>query len=175
MNNVVLQTKRCILKFPKDISVDEIVSKIDDEDTVRYLSSIPSIKYSENDAKNFIEFLNKTEYSNNCLELGIYIDNEFVGMCSLEEMDANKHSAELGYWLCKKYARKGIMSECADAICKYAKENLEITTVKAFVIKGNKKSSYLLEKLGFKEKSMLKDYLKNKGKYVDVFLYELNF
>ena len=65
------------------------------------------------------------------------------------------------------------MTECVKAILNYAKEELHMKSVNAFVITEHQKSMALLERLGFVRKELLEKDTENKGKEVDRYWYKL--
>lgn len=178
MNSVILKTERTEMKFPLPFLTPQIIVKaIGDEETIKFMSAIPTMKYTEENAVGFMEFLKYTEESGEELELGIFDvnTNKFIGMCTLENINRESSVCELGYWLDKAYVGKGYMMECAKAIIQYAKNELHMKSVNAFVITEHKKSITLLERLGFVRKELLKNDTENKGKVVDRYWYKLNY
>lgn len=176
MDNVILKTKRTEMKFPLPFITPQIlVDAINDVETIEFMDAISSMKYTQENAMNFIEFLKYTEKSNEELELGVFDTNKnrFIGMCTLEQINREHFACELGYWLDKTYVGNGYMTECAEAIIQYAKNELHMKTVYAFVITEHKKSIALLERLGFVRKELRKKDTENKGKEVDRYRYEL--
>lgn len=65
------------------------------------------------------------------------------------------------------------MTECVNAIIQYAKNELHMKSVNAFVITEHKKSIALLERLGFARKELLENDTENKGKEVNRYWYKL--
>lgn len=176
MNNITIHTKRTEMKFPLPFITPQIIKDaINDKETIEFMSAIPTMEYTEKDALNFIEFLKYTENSNEELELGIFDINtkKFIGMCTLENIN-NKYSVcELGYWLDKKYVGKGYMTECANAIIQFAKNELNMKSINAFVVTEHKKSILLLERLGFVRMQLLENDDENKGRLVNRYWYKL--
>lgn len=176
MDKVVLKTERTEMKYPLPfITPQAVVAAIGSEETVRFMDAVPTLEYTEETAERFISFLEYTKKSDTELELGIFENknNKFIGMCTLENIDRNYNACELGYWLDKTYIGKGYMTECANAIIQFAKEELHMKSINAFVIVEHNKSINLLEKLGFKRKELLKNDTENKGKLVDRYWYRL--
>lgn len=177
MNNVVLKTERTEMRFPLPFVTPKIiVEAIDDEDTIKFIDAVPSMKYTEENAVSFMDFLRYTAKSGEELELGIFdaATNKFIGMCTLENINREYCVCELGYWLSKAYVGKGYMTECVKAIIQYAKNELQMKSVNAFVITEHKKSIALLERLGFVRKELLPNDTENKGKVVDRYWYKLH-
>lgn len=176
MNNVILKTERTEMKFPLSfITPQEIVDAISDEETIKFMDAIPSMEYSEQNAIEFINFLKYTENSEEELELGIFDikTKEFIGMCTLENINKEYAVCELGYWLKSDYVGSGYMTECGKAIIRFAKQELCMKPINAFVITEHEKSIALLERLGFVRKELLKNDTENKGREVDRYWYKL--
>lgn len=176
MDNVILKTERTEMKFPLPFITPQIVVEaIGNEETIEFMDAVPTMEYTEDNATNFIEFLKYTEKSDEELELGIFDkkNNRFIGMCTLENINREYSVCELGYWLDKSYVGKGYMTECVKAIMEYAKTELHMKSVNAFVITEHQKSIALLERLGFARKELLKNDTENKGKEVDRYWYKL--
>lgn len=175
MDHILILTNRTEMKFPLPyISADIVTETINNYETIRYMDTIPNMKYTKNDAEKFLNFLNVTKNSDTELELGIFLkfSNEFIGMCTLENIDKKQKCCELGYWLCEKYVGKGYMTECSKALIQYAKQELHMKIIHAYVITDHQKSIHLLERLGFVRKERLENNTKNKGKFVDRYRYE---
>ena len=176
MDNIILQTKRTEMKFPLPfITPQEVVAAIKDRETIEFMDAVPTMEYTEENAINFINFLKYTEKSNDELELGIFDvrNSKFIGMCTLENINREYGVCELGYWLDKTYVGKGYMTECVKSVIQYAKDEINMKSINAFVITEHKKSIALLERLGFVRKELLKNDTENKGKEVDRYWYKL--
>ena len=176
MDNVILKTERTEMKFPLPfITPQEVVAAIEDKETIEFMDAVPTMEYKEDNAIDFIEFQKYTEKSNDELELGIFDinNNKFIRMCNLENINREYSVCELGYWLDKTYVGKGYMTECVKAIIQYAKNEINMKSINAFVITEHKKSIALLERLGFVRKELLKNDTDNKGKEVDRYWYKL--
>lgn len=176
MNNVILKTERMELKFPLPFITPQIVVEaIGDKETVEFMDAVPTMEYTEEDAINFMNYLKYTEKSDEDLELGIFDmkTRKFIGMCTLENINRENCVCELGYWLEKSYVGNGYMTECAKAVIQYAKNELNMKALNAFVITEHLKSIALLERLGFIRKELLKNDTENKGKVVDRYWYKL--
>lgn len=176
MDNVILTTERTEMKFPVGlISADDIVRTINDKATLKFMSAFPAT-YTHENALEFMEFLESTRNLKTCLELGIFDkeSGQFIGMCELDLILRSAHTCELGYWLNKDFVGKGYMYECVSALIKYAKDELGIHTLSAFVIAENTRSISLLERLGFQKVNFIPGSVKNKGHRADEFIYELH-
>jgi RimJ/RimL family protein N-acetyltransferase len=106
-------------------------------------------------------YKNKTDY-----ELGIEFKRtgEIIGMISLMHIDNKNRNAEVGYWLGKRYWKKGIASEALTLILNFGFNNLKSVRIYAKVLHTNLPSIKLLQRTGFKyEGRMRKSVLKDGG------------
>lgn len=177
MENIVLKTERTEMKFPLAfVTAEQIVTAINSAETVRYMTSVPGNIYSIDDANAFLGFLEVTRKSDRYLELGVFDlkTDEFIGMCSLEEIDNENKTCELGYWLSRDYVGKGYTYECSSELIKHAKEVLKMKKIFAFVVCEHIKSISLLSRLGYEKVDFLPHDIKNKGEFVNRYKFELN-
>ena len=82
-------------------------------------------------------------------------------------------SSSIGYWIGKKYSRKGYMSEALQILLPSLFVDLRLNRIEAAVLKNNKPSRNLLEKIGFIQEGICRSYLKIDGKWQDHIMYSL--
>lgn len=83
MNNVILRTARTEMKFPLCfITPQTVVDAIGNEETIRFMDAVPTMDYTEETAKGFLDFLAYTSESDTELELGIFDieTDKFIGI-----------------------------------------------------------------------------------------------
>ena len=82
-------------------------------------------------------------------------------------------SASLGYWIGKRLAKKGYMSEALEILLPSLFIDLRLNRIEAATLKNNIASRSLLEKSGFLKEGICRSYLKINGKWQDHILYSL--
>ena len=82
-------------------------------------------------------------------------------------------SASLGYWIGKKFSRKGYMNEALEILLPSLFIDLRLNRIEAATLKNNVASRGLLEKIGFVREGICRSYLKINGKWQDHILYSL--
>ena len=82
-------------------------------------------------------------------------------------------SSSIGYWVGKKFSRKGYMNEALQILLPFLFVDLRLNRIEAAVLKHNKPSRKLLEKLGFSEEGVCRAYLKINGEWKDHVMYSL--
>lgn len=100
-------------------------------------------------------------------------DGELIGVISFvgDVSRKNIYSAEIGYWLAKKYWGVGIMSNSVNALCSLAFKEHKYVRLEAPVFAHNIGSQRVLEKCGFELEGRLKRaYYKNEN-FFDSLLY----
>ena len=86
----------------------------------------------------------------------IDVDGKVVGTISLMHLDLKNRSAELGYWIGKKYWNKGYATDAVKQMLDFAFNELNLNRVSALCMHPNKVSIKILEKHGFKLEGRLR-------------------
>jgi [ribosomal protein S5]-alanine N-acetyltransferase len=99
-------------------------------------------------------------------------DDQLLGGLNLTNIRRGAASmAVLGYWMGEAYAGKGIMSAAVQAIAPMAHKVLGIRRIEAACLPSNAASVRLLEKAGFVQEGLGKDYLLINGEWCDHLLF----
>ena len=94
-----------------------------------------------------------------CATYGMFLqpNNDFVGVCTMFNLNYGNESGEIGYWLNPKYAKQGFMGEAVNAVStEFFNRGL-----KRIVIKANPEniaSCRVAEKCGFEYEGLLHSY-----------------
>lgn len=81
--------------------------------------------------------------------------------------------ANLGYWMGRRYAGQGLMTEAVGVILPFAFGTLGLHRIHAAFLPSNTASRRVLEKNGFKEEGFAENYLQIDGKWCDHVLFGL--
>jgi ribosomal-protein-alanine N-acetyltransferase len=81
--------------------------------------------------------------------------------------------ANLGYWMGRDFAGKGLMTEAVGLVTGCAFDVLNLHRVHAAFLPGNMASRRVLEKNGFREEGYAENYLQIDGKWADHVLFGL--
>jgi len=82
-------------------------------------------------------------------------------------------SASLGYWIGRRHARQGYMSEAVRAVTHHAFTRLKLHRIEAACIPENVASRRLLESCGFVREGLARRYLRIDGHWRDHVLFAL--
>ena len=95
---------------------------------------------------------------------------EVIGLCGvgITEIDGTD-CTDLGYYICPKWRKQGIATECIEIVLDYVKNYLEFGMIYAIIKEENRISKDILRKFGFQ-------FLKTSAKYGDfVSVYQKEF
>lgn len=80
------------------------------------------------------------------LELGIFLNNEFIGMVGFHTI--TKNYAEIGCWLSKDCNQQGIMTQCVKKLMQYAFRYRKIHRIVAKIDTENLRSNAIPKRIG---------------------------
>ena len=82
-------------------------------------------------------------------------------------------SCALGYWMGKSHAGRGYMSDAVAAILRFVFEDLGLHRLEAACLPNNEPSKAVLQRIGFVEEGLARQYLKINGAWQDHLLFAL--
>jgi len=141
-----LETGRLHLRGPRQADEQVIAAIADDREIARRMTRLPH-PYGLEDARFFLREIVPAELAWGITVIG---DDELVGVAGLVP-DAPHDTAELGYWLGRAHWGKGIATEAAGAIVRFAFEELGLRALSSGCFADNLSSGRVLAKLGFVE------------------------
>lgn len=85
-------------------------------------------------------------------KLGIVLKetSEVVGVVTLSQIDQQKKSAQIGFWIGKKHWRKGLTTEAVRLALKFGFTELKLDRINAWTFGSNIGSKKVMEKCGLK-------------------------
>lgn len=129
---------------------------------------------SIHDARAYVRYLQRQYRSESpsswCIE---HEDGRVIGTIGLMWWNREHSSAEVGYSLSRDYWNRGIMTEALLEVLRYCFEDLHLHRVEAQHEASNPASGRVMEKVGMQKEGLLRGRLRNKGRYVDVYLYAI--
>lgn len=125
--------------------------------------------YSERDARAFIADARRRTPE---VTFAIVVDGEASGTIGvMPNVDVDRVSAELGYWLGEAHWGRGIMTEAVRAVTAYAVESFALTRIYATPFADNLASCRVLEKAGYVLEGRLRRAAIKDGRVIDTCLY----
>ena len=98
---------------------------------------------------------------------------EKLGVVAYYNHDEQHKKAEVGFWIFPQHWKKGVVTECLEAVITYCQEQKNIHRLEALVEEGNVGSRRVLEKLGFVHEGTFRECEIKNGKFIDLHIYGL--
>ena len=164
MHQITLQKIRAL-----DIST--IVQLANEPEISKYLRDAFPHPYTLSDGQSFYEWVQKQNPTEN---LPMHKGADQVGIIGAHpHPDIHRYTAELGYWIGKKYWNQGIVTKAIDLMLHYCFEELDFKRVQAITFDSNIPSMQVLEKNYFKKEGILRRIILKNGQFFDAHLYAL--
>lgn len=97
------------------------------------------------------------------LMLGLFYEDDFIGMIGLQNWDHQLAIAEIGFWIATAHARKGLMAQALSTIIQFGFDNMQIQKIMAYFTISNTNAFKLLEKKDFKLEGVLRNQMLHQG------------
>lgn len=148
-----------------------LVAVANDREIWRYVRDAFPYPYTLRDAERWIAYnLQLVETIN----FAVVADGVLVGGVGLVPgQDVQRHSAELGYWIGRRYWGRGIASAAVHEMIAHAFGPLDYVRLHAGVFVHNPASVRVLEKTGFEREGVMRKWAVKDGAYVDAYAYAL--
>ncbi len=169
-----LETKRIILRLPRQTDISDIVENIHSRDVVRWTSTIPH-PYTRNNAVSFIARAAKDKKSGSSYHFMIVLKEtgKVIGGVGILKINRVNKSALLGYWVGKKYWGQGFATEASKLALRFAFGELHLHRINGKVYADNHASRRVLEKCGFRQEGISRKARYKYGKWRDLLLFGL--
>ena len=168
-----LTTERLVLRPLADEFTDFVFTQFSDPDVMRYLLDQAPLT-ERTGAERIVAFYVDPQQTTCCRWVLVSrITGEPVGTCGFHKWDRHHRRAEIGYDLAPSSWRQGLMSEALTAALAYGFEDMALHRVDALVHTENTASLGLLDRLGFENEGLLRDYYYLNAKYHDHYILSL--
>lgn len=97
---------------------------------------------------------------------------KLVGAIGLE-LDRRNESAELGYWIGRRFWNRGYATEAAEVMLMYGFAELGLNRIHAHHFARNPASGSVLEKIGMRREGVLRQHIKKSGCFEDIIAYAI--
>jgi len=125
--------------------------------------------YRRRDAERFIERALAQRPRN---QFAIVVGDRAIGGIGLiPGTDIYRHTAEIGFWLGEEFWGRGIMTEAARGLTRFAFRSRGLRRIQANVFEWNLASMRVLEKAGYLKEARLRRAVTKQGRTVDDIIY----
>lgn len=150
-----LRTERLLLRPLRPTDAADLHRLVNDWEVARMLARVP-FPYPRELADDWIGSTRSQIAAGKAWHLAIVEElqgrEQLVGCVALTRPDAAApRAAALGYWVGRRYWGRGIASEAAGRLARWALANLELDTLQASALVENERSAAVLRRIGFVE------------------------
>ncbi len=166
-----IETKRLILRPVKRSDARDLFSYAKDPQVSEHV--LWEAHRSLSDSRSFIRSI-KRQYRQGfpgSFAIVLRSSQRMIGTIGFMSIHPDYHSAEIGYSLSREYWNCGYMTEALSEVLDYAFRVLQLNRVEAQHELSNPASGRVMEKCGMRFEGILRQRIRNKGKYADVKLY----
>jgi ribosomal-protein-serine acetyltransferase len=156
-----LETSRLILRAPRQTGDGSVVNKAIRESFpelkawLPFAQTIPEAEETEiNLRMAHVKFLKREAFRFLLFEKET---NEFIGTASLQDIDWDIPSCQIGYWMNTAFTGKGYMTEAVQELTNLALNTISCRRVEIRCESENRKSRAIPEKLGFSLEGTLRN------------------
>jgi [ribosomal protein S5]-alanine N-acetyltransferase len=166
-----LETDRLILREIQLTDAEAIFRILADPDVTKYQDIATATSIEQ--AKRLIALRAERLRADQGIRWAIAtkIANRLIGSCGFSYK--TPFQAEIGYELAKANWGRGLMTEALSAMIDFGFQQAELNRLEAMVMLENKASMRVLEKLGFIEEGILRQYGFWQGQFHDLKLFSL--
>ncbi|MEI6805311.1 MAG: GNAT family protein [Myxococcaceae bacterium] len=122
---------------------------------------------SEQECLNFIEQCNQKYQSSKAFDLGIWLDDDLIGMIGFYEINWTHRHAEISYWITQEQQGKGYVRQCVQAMMTYAFKEYNLNRIEILCALDNLRSRSVAEKLGFTFEGVKREDFQFMGRFFD--------
>ena len=153
-----LETERLALRALHSGDVESLFAVLGDEEVAEYYDD--DVFKDDPQAREQIEAWAAGFRAKRCVRWGItHRENgKLIGTCGYYGFHTWHKRAGMGYELGRSFWRQGIMTEALGAIIEFGSKSIGLNRIEAAVMLENEGSVKLLEKLGFHQEGVLREY-----------------
>jgi RimJ/RimL family protein N-acetyltransferase len=155
-----LKGKRLILKRTKPtLNMAKTIFKVIDKNRKHLDPWFPWPKLTlkvEDSLKYLFDKEEKTKKGKK-VEYGIFINKEYIGNISIFDINEEKKSCEIGYWLSSSHIRNGYMTEAVKILEKQVFEKLKLNRIQIKCDERNEASFGVAKKCDYKYEGKLRE------------------
>ena len=169
----VLETERLLLRQMTKKDVDFLFQLYSSREVLRYFGMSPIA--SKEAAEGMVENYEKQLESGGPMRWGI-VDKEtgnLIGTCGFHGIAKSYKRCEIGYDLRPEFWGRGIMAEALRPMLSYLFNERDMNRIGATIVPLNTASTRVVEKLGFIQEGLLREYILQEDEMLDAYMYSM--
>lgn len=169
----VLETERLILREIKAEDAQDLFINFSNPEVMKHYGSEPMDHIEE--ANGLIHSFHIGFCEGKAVRWGIQLKEEknLIGTVGFHALSSKHRRSEIGYELNKGYWGQGLAKEAILKVVEYGFQEMELKRIGAIVFLENEPSNQLLNRIGFKQEGILREYMVQNGFSYDTYSYSL--
>ena len=163
---VFLEGDKVNLRTVEEEDLEFTRDNINDQDIWNYLTLRKPKNFRQQE-----EFFEEGVSSDENVTLAICVEEEIIGIVSLEDVEQDVRTADIGIWISTDHHGNGYGTEAAEIITNYGFNELNYHRIYARANEDNIGSQKIWKKLGFQEDGVLREQTFNEGEFKDIHIY----
>lgn len=169
LETVILPLSSCVLRPWAPSDAEALVRHADDREVWRNLRNRFPHPYTPADADVWLAFVLAQDPSTHW---AVEVEGEAGGGIGFTRgEDVHVRTAEIGYWLGRRFWGRGIATEALRAVTAHAFAAYRLDRVEAHVFEWNAASIRVLEKAGYAREACLRRAVLKDGEVTDLLIY----
>lgn len=161
----LLHSQRIVLRAVTRADQQKVFEGLSNPEIIKYFGI--SYKTFEDTAKQ-IDWYEKSQSEQTGQAWAIILNDLFVGIIGMYNLNWQHLNAEIGYWVFPQYWKQGITSEAMQTVLIHARNDLKLHRVFADVEPENIASLALLKKCGFAHEGTKRECERKEGVYINL-------
>ncbi len=128
---------------------------------------------AEDDTLAFIRSALEQYAAGNGFAAGIWNQSRLAGTIGLHKIDWINRRVEIGYWLAREFAGRGVMTDACRAVTTHCFEELGLHRVEIRCAAGNARSAGVPKRLGFVLEATLREAHLLNGNFHDLLVFAM--
>ncbi len=172
MNYPLLKSDRLSLRRVGPSDIASLVRNANNRQVSRFMPKL-SFPYTIDNAKKWLREANRQRRRNLSYDFGIELSESgvIIGVMSLQNINFKDSNAEVGFWIGKRYWKKGLAREALELVLGFSFGELKLHRVYAVVHSQNAASIRLLERSGFTHEGTWREGCYLGHRWNDVYAY----
>jgi RimJ/RimL family protein N-acetyltransferase len=167
----VLESPRLRLRPLRLDDAEELTAQLQDPVIARWTNSIPW-PYSIDDARTYLSTRAAADETGESFVWAMVekATERLAGTIGLHDVQPDRGSAELGYWIGESFRGKGYTTEAARRVLSWAFEVVDFERIQATYRPGNDASAGVMRNIGMQPEGLLRGYGFKNGEHFDLYL-----
>jgi diamine N-acetyltransferase len=160
----ILEAYMSIKLWPTGLEdVEKIMTWVNDPEVTAYFATMGNITKEQE-----IAYLSTMLASKNDRLFSIFVDDDYAGQCSINQIHWPSQTGRIFLVLTKKFQGRGLAAKVIAELLRVAFEDLKLNKIWLIVREHNERGRYLYKRCGFETEGLLREEYKVNDNFVNM-------